>query len=166
MTIAQTPPSARCGPYPRSNSIICPASSVEYSNLNYNILGLIVEAASGESYADYIQDHIFTPLEMRHSYTAKEDAKQNGLAVGHRHWFSLPFPAPDMPVPRGSLASGQLISCAEDMAHYLIAHLNGGRYADKQILSEAGIDLLHRGVKEYVDDGHLGGILRYGMVRH
>ena len=27
----------------------------EYSNLNYNILGLIVEAASGESYADYIQ---------------------------------------------------------------------------------------------------------------
>ena len=30
-------------------------AAFEYSNLNYNLLGLIVEAASGESYADYIQ---------------------------------------------------------------------------------------------------------------
>ncbi len=36
-------------------------SKCEYSNLNYNILGLIVEAASGESYADYVQTHIFNP---------------------------------------------------------------------------------------------------------
>jgi CubicO group peptidase (beta-lactamase class C family) len=136
-------------------------SKCEYSNLNYNILGLIVETASGETYADTIQNHIFTPLEMHHSYTSKADAKQNGLAMGHRHWFSLPFPAPDMPTPRGSLPSGQLISCAEDMAHYLIAHLNGGRYGGVQILSGAGIDELHRGVKEYIMMGISGGF--YGM---
>ena len=136
-------------------------SKFEYSNLNYNILGLIVEAASGESYADYIQNHIFNPLGMRHSYTSKAAAKQDGLAVGHRHWFSLPFPAPDMPVPRGSLPSGQLISSAEDMAHYLIAHLNGGRYGDVQILSEAGIDELHRGVAEFIMLGISAG--GYGM---
>ncbi len=138
-----------------------PGTACEYSNLNYNLLGLVVEAASGESYAAYIQNHIFDPLEMRHSYTLKEAAQQNGLAVGYRHWFSLPFPAPDMPVPRGSLPSGQLISCAEDMAHYLIAHLNGGRYENVQILSEAGIDELHRGAAEYIMLGMSGG--RYGM---
>ncbi len=131
-------------------------SKCEYSNFNYNILGLIIETVSGELYADYIQNHIFDPLEMRHSYTSKAEAKQNGLAVGHRHWFSLPFPAPDMPIPRGSLPSGQLISCAEDMAHYLIAHLNGGRYGDVQILSGAGIDEMHRGVKE-LKMGDFGG---------
>ena len=136
-------------------------SKCEYSNLNYNILGLIVEAASGESYAGYIQNHIFDPLEMRHSYTSKEEAKQNGLAMGHRHWFSLPFPAPDLPVPRGSLPSGQLISSAEDMAHYLIAHLNGGRYGEVQILSEAGIEELHRGAVEFQYGGVSAG--RYGM---
>ena len=102
-----------------------------------------------KSYADYIQNHILTPLEMRHSYTSKEDAKQNGLAMGHRHWFSLPFPAPNLPIPQGSLPSGQLISSAEDMAHYLIAHLNGGRYGDVQILSAAGIEELHRGAVEF-----------------
>jgi CubicO group peptidase (beta-lactamase class C family) len=133
----------------------------EYSNLNYNVLGLIIEAASGESYADYIQKHIFIPLGMRHSYTSKAEAKQNGLAMGHRHWFSLPFPAPDMPIPRGSLPSGWLVSCAEDMARYLIAHLNGGRYGDVQILSAAGIDELHRGEKEYIMWGISGRF--YGM---
>ena len=123
-------------------------SKCEYSNFNYNILGLVIESASGESYADYIQNQIFDPLDMRHTYTSKAEAKQNGLAVGHRHWFSLPFPVPDMPVPVGMLPSGQLISCAEDMAHYLIAHLNGGRYGEVQILSQAGIDEMHRGVLE------------------
>jgi CubicO group peptidase (beta-lactamase class C family) len=136
-------------------------SKCEYSNLNYNILGLIAEAGSGESYPDYIQNHIFNPLGMRHSYASKEEAKQNGLAMGHRHWFSLPIPAPELPIPRGSLPSGQLISCTEDMAHYLIAHLNEGCYGEVQILSGKGINELHRGVKEYVMFGISAG--KYGM---
>jgi CubicO group peptidase (beta-lactamase class C family) len=139
-----------------------PVGSVcEYSNLNYNLLGLVVEAASSESYADYIRNHIFDPLGMRHSYTLKAAAEQNGLAMGHRHWFGYPFPALNLPVPRGSLPSGQLISSAEDMAHYLIAHLNGGRFGEVQILSEAGIVELHRGVKEYIAGGISSG--KYGM---
>ena len=136
-------------------------SKWEYSNLNYNVLGLIVEAASGQPYADYLRDHILNPLRMSRTYTSKAAAKRDGLARGHRHWFSLPFPAPDLPVPRGSLPAGQLISCTEDMAHYLIAHLNGGRYGDVQILSAAGIDELHRGAAEF-DYGSLAHG-RYGM---
>jgi CubicO group peptidase (beta-lactamase class C family) len=98
---------------------------------------------------------------MRHSYTSRKEAKPNGLAMGHRHWFSLPFPARDLPIPQGSLPSGQLISSAEDMAHYLIAHLNGGRFGDAQILSEAGIQELHRGVAEFSMGGAPAG--QYGM---
>ena len=47
------------------------------------------------------------------------------------------------------------------MAHYLIAHLNGGRYGDVQILSGAGIDELHRGVAEQRVMGVSVG--KYGM---
>ncbi|HMD89980.1 MAG TPA: serine hydrolase domain-containing protein, partial [Anaerolineaceae bacterium] len=119
-------------------------SAHEYSNMNYNLLGLIIEAASAKSYEAYIENHIFIPLEMCHSYTKKAAAKQNGLAMGHRFWFSRPIPTADLPLPRGSQASGQLISCAEDMAHYLIFHLNGGRYGNVQIISPAGIAELHR----------------------
>ena len=57
-------------------------SAFEYSNSNYNLLGLIIEAASGESYADTIQTHVFAPLKMSHSYTSQAEAKQNDMAVG------------------------------------------------------------------------------------
>jgi CubicO group peptidase (beta-lactamase class C family) len=136
----------------------------EYSNLNYNLLGLIIESASGETYADYIQNHIFKPLEMCHSYTAQAEAQKNGLAIGHRYWFAISVPARNLPMPRGSLASGQLISCAEDMARYLIAHLNGGRYDDAQILSPAGIAELHRGVADFNEMGVSVGKYAMGWI--
>jgi CubicO group peptidase (beta-lactamase class C family) len=137
-----------------------PGSAFEYSNMNYNLLGLIVEAASGESYAAYVQDHIFGPLDMRHSYTTRTEAQQKGLALGHRYWFAYPVAAPDLPLPRGSLPAGQLISSTEDMAHYLIAQLNEGRYGGIQVLSPAGIaEMHHPGVKFTM----MGASGQYGM---
>jgi CubicO group peptidase (beta-lactamase class C family) len=136
-------------------------SAFEYSNSNYNVLGLVVEAASGEAYADYVRKHIFTPLDMSHSYTSPAGAKQNGLALGHRYWFAVPFAAPGLPIPSGSLPSGQLMSSAEDMAHYLMAHLNEGRYGDAQMLSPVGMEELHRGVAEDIEMGLSMG--KYGM---
>jgi CubicO group peptidase (beta-lactamase class C family) len=135
-------------------------SAFEYSNVNYNLLGLIIEAASGETYEGYIQNHIFTPLDMSHSYTSPAAAKQNGLAVGHISWFGFPIAVPDLPRPLGSLPSGQLISTTEDMAHYLIAQLNGGRYGEVQILSPEGIAEMHSPAADAttmgVDLGHYG----------
>ncbi len=138
-----------------------PGAAFEYSNLNYNLLGLVVEAASGQSYADYLRQNILAPLGMHHTYTVQAEAKQNGLAVGHRYWFAHPVAAPDLAMPGGSLPSGQLISCAEDMARYLLAHLNGGRCGDAQILSAAGMDELHRGAVEAREMGISVG--QYGM---
>jgi CubicO group peptidase (beta-lactamase class C family) len=137
-----------------------PGSAWEYSNSNYVLLGLIIEAASGESYADYVQRQIFTPLEMGHTYTSQAQARQNGLAVGHQVRFMIPFAAPYMPLAQSGLAGGGLISCAEDLARYMIALLNRGRYRDAQILSSAGIDELQRGVGEFnafgLSLGHYG----------
>jgi CubicO group peptidase (beta-lactamase class C family) len=122
-----------------------PGSKFEYNNTNYNILGLIIETVSGETYSGFIQKHIFAPLNMSHSYTSKADAQQNGLAVGYRYWFGYPLPTRNLTTPHGSLPSGQLISSAEDIAHYLIANLNGGNYRGAQILSAAGIAEMHKG---------------------
>ncbi|HSB91379.1 MAG TPA: serine hydrolase domain-containing protein [Anaerolineales bacterium] len=133
----------------------------EYSNLNYNLLGLVVEAASREPYAAYVRRHIFEPLAMRHSYASKAEAQRDNLAVGHRHWFGRPVPAPDLPLSHGSIASGQLISCSEDMAHYLVTHLNGGRFDGHRILSEAGVAEMHRGEAEQRVMGSL--VASYGM---
>ncbi len=139
-------------------------SKFEYSNLNYNVLGLIVEAASGESYAAYIQKHVFTPLGMSHSYTSKRIAEKDGLAMGHRYWFGIPIAAPNLHIPLSSLPSGELISSVEDMAHYLIAQLNGGHYRNAKILSGTGIEELHRGAAKIIEMGMLLGHYAMGWI--
>jgi CubicO group peptidase (beta-lactamase class C family) len=136
----------------------------EYSNTNYDILGLLVETASGESYSEYVQRHIFDALDMCHSYASKAAARQDGLAVGHTYWFGFPIPVPDLDIPSSALASGQLIASAEDMAHYLIAHLNGGSYDGRQVLSEASIVELTRGAAEWIEMGASFGFYGMGWV--
>jgi CubicO group peptidase (beta-lactamase class C family) len=132
----------------------------EYSNSNYQLLGLIIEAASGESFAGYIHQHIFAPLGMNQATTSPAEAKHKGLAVGHQYWFGQPVPVPQMPFPPGALAGGGLVANAEDLARYLIAHLNGGRCGETQILSSAGIDTLHHGAVEFSE---YGLSMQYGM---
>jgi CubicO group peptidase (beta-lactamase class C family) len=114
----------------------------EYVNTNYVTLGLIVQTVSGQPYETYVQEHIFVPLDMRHSFTAKAEAQQQGLATGYRYWFGRPVPT-DLPDNRSNLPAGGLISSAEDMAHYLIAQLNEGRYGQASILSPEGIAEMH-----------------------
>jgi CubicO group peptidase (beta-lactamase class C family) len=102
-----------------------PGAAFEYSNGNYVLAGLIIERASGEPYAQYVQRHIFTPLGMRHSYVALDPAKRAGLATGHRYWFGLTT-AHGPTFRAGIQSAGYLISSAQDMGRYLAMYLNHG----------------------------------------
>lgn len=112
-----------------------------YCSGNYNILGYLIERVSGQSYAVYIQEHVFTPLAMHHSFTNEQAAKQAGLAQGYRWLFGLPTPSA-YPYDGAQMPSGFLIASAEDLAHFLLAQLNGGRYGATSILSAQGMAAL------------------------
>jgi len=127
--------------------------SHEYNNINYDILGLIVQTLFGGSYEDYIEEHIYAPLEMTNSYTSKSEAQANGLAVGHTYFFGNPRVSADAPYPRRKLPSGGLISSDEDLGHYLIAQLNGGRYGETQILSSENMALMQQPAAETLNKG-------------
>jgi CubicO group peptidase (beta-lactamase class C family) len=114
----------------------------EYANENYTLLGMIVQTVSRTTYEEYVQSEIFAPLDMRHSAAAISEPAVKDLASGHRYWFSWPV-AFDAPYPRRLTPAGYLISSAEDMSHYLIAQLNGGRYRENHVVSAQGIAALH-----------------------
>jgi CubicO group peptidase (beta-lactamase class C family) len=119
----------------------------QYSNANYIVLGLVVETVAGRSYASYVQEHILRPIGMTRSFTSKEDARDNGLASGHRYWFGVPVPA-DLPYGQAILPAGYVISTAEDMGRYLAMYQNGGRAGGKTILSPSGMaELLRPGAE-------------------
>ena len=44
-----------------------PGENYKYSNSAYHLLGIIIEKVSGKTYADYLQENIFTPLGMKNS---------------------------------------------------------------------------------------------------
>jgi CubicO group peptidase (beta-lactamase class C family) len=106
----------------------------QYFNLNYAVLALVIEAASGQSYADYVSAHIFAPLGMTHTYTTLELARANGLAQGYTRFFG--FAVPKAETYRAyELSDGYLISSAEDMARFVIAMNNQGEYGTTRLLS-------------------------------
>jgi CubicO group peptidase (beta-lactamase class C family) len=118
-------------------------STYQYSNFNYFTLGMLVQAVSGQPYEEYLQQHVLGPLRMQRSYTSQADARPHGLATGYRFWFGVPVPS-DLTFSRKFAPSGGLISTSEDLAHYLVAQLNGGQYVGASVLSPAGIAEQHR----------------------
>ena len=118
-------------------------TTFEYANVNYITLGLIIQTVSGQSFEDYIQQHIFAPLAMHNSFTTQAEAQPRGLATGYRFWFGVPRPAA-IPDNRAERPNGRLIASAEDMAHFLVAQLNDGKYAGTALLSPAGIVTMHQ----------------------
>ena len=119
-----------------------PGQSFGYSNANYETLGLIVQKVSGQLYEEYIKQSIFGPLDMRNSFVSQEEASQHEMASGYRWWYGIPFPD-NFPYNRSELPAGYIFSSAEDMAHFLIAQMNSGKYRNARVLSPEGITLTH-----------------------
>lgn len=111
-----------------------PGERFAYGNANYIILGALIEQVSGMPYGAYLQQNIFDPLQMRHSYTSASDAALDGLALGYRPVFGMPSVS-NLPYRKDFLPAYCVISCAEDMTHFMTALQGGGRYKDRQVLS-------------------------------
>jgi CubicO group peptidase (beta-lactamase class C family) len=114
-------------------------SQFAYYNQNYRLLGLLIEQASGETYSDYIRDHVFEPLGMLDSVADPTDAPD--LAGGYSRLFGFSLPRSQRFIP-GALPSGYLISTAEDMARYLIAQLNNRQSNGEQMLGPESLALM------------------------
>ena len=92
--------------------------------------GYIVERVSGEPFEQYIEHHIFQPLPQN---------LRNDMAVGDQVASGEPKPF-EMVVgaPAGSLAAA-----GGDMAHFMIAHLQNGRFEDASILRPETAKMMH-----------------------
>lgn len=107
--------------------------SYEYSNLNYVVLGLIIEDVSGLSYEEYITKYLFAPMQLEDSHASKVAAMKDGLAQGYRELYGMDVPV-DYDYPIGQVPAGYQLSSARDMSKYLIYFLNNGYSGGNSIL--------------------------------
>ncbi|WP_152393016.1 serine hydrolase domain-containing protein [Paenibacillus guangzhouensis] len=96
-----------------------PGEQYNYGTVNYDVLGLVIEIVSGQSYEDFMREQVFQPLGLHQTYVYKEDAQATGqLAQGYRYSFFMttPYNAPDY---SGNKPAGYIISCTKDMARWM-----------------------------------------------
>jgi CubicO group peptidase (beta-lactamase class C family) len=114
----------------------------EYSNLNFVLLGAVLQAVTGKPWQELIQTQVFKPLAMSHCHTdphaAEHAARQAGMTAVHRMWFGQPVQQPLAWLP-GFAPTGSLVSSAADMARYLQMLLAGGQAPSGTVLSSEAV---------------------------
>ena len=122
-----------------------PGRVTAYSNHGYGLAGYLVEVASGESYADFLQENIFRPLGMSRT-TARIPLPPElaaDLAIGYEYDFQTQRYAPTPLGFRNVPPAGSVSATAPDMARFLTAHLQEGRFGETRILLEKTARRMH-----------------------
>ena len=112
-----------------------------YSNYGASVAGYVVERVSGEKFDDYLDKHIFAPLDMQHS-TFRQPLPKNLEPLMSKGYPAASQPAKPFEIV-GPAPAGSMSSPAEDMAHFMIAHLNDGDYHGSRILSAETAEKMH-----------------------
>ncbi len=127
---------------PKREAPFSPETRWKYSNLAYTIAGMIIEEVSGDTWAGYLQNNIFNPLEMSASSVDRDVA---GLTTGYSR--RMPDGSREV-IPfvdaRGMAAATGLTSTVEDMAKFVSAQFRKGPRGSDQILSTASLREMHR----------------------
>ncbi|MCD4783937.1 MAG: serine hydrolase [Candidatus Eremiobacteraeota bacterium] len=113
-----------------------------YSNLMYMTTGYLVGKVSGGTWEDFVRERIFSPLGMENSSLLIEEIKKSPD-------YSLPYCIKDGKAKEIQFRSfdemgpcGSINSSANDMAKYLLLHINMGKVGQNRIISPESVKML------------------------
>ncbi len=120
-----------------------PGEFTAYSNYGSALAAYIVEQVSGLPFDKYVEEKILLPLNMNSSSFQQPlplrlaSNMSNGYIYSNNAYTAEPFEYVQV-WPAGSISS-----TSEDMAKFMIAHLQNGRYGNSSILQEATAQRMH-----------------------
>lgn len=97
--------------------LFAPGTRYNYTNSGTFLLGLIIEQVTGQSYDQYVQQHIFTPFGMQHSSMAGWQTLVDHRARGYRRDQAGLINAPRYD-PLVAFSAGAVMSTTGDMLKY------------------------------------------------
>jgi len=124
--------------------VLPPGKLTSYSNYGTALAGYIVERISGMPFEDYVEENIFELLDMQqstfrqplHSHLADD------MSVGYTYEKGMYKPH-GFEYINGIAPAASMSTTATDMAKFMIAHLQHGRYGENRILEEETAKLMH-----------------------
>jgi CubicO group peptidase (beta-lactamase class C family) len=134
-------PMARYLPSHLPAQIFPPGTIPAYSNYATTVAAYIVQRVSGEPFDDYVDNHFFKPLNMTRATFRQPlpESLKPFMSNGYDLGSGKPKPFEYVEVaPAGSLSAS-----AESMSHWMIMHLQNGRYGEVQILKPETVVQMH-----------------------
>ncbi|MGW3276732.1 serine hydrolase domain-containing protein [Nocardia rhamnosiphila] len=110
----------------RQPAQFAPGTRFKYTNTNYIIAGMLIEAVTGHRYTDELRDRILTPLALRDTYlpatgeTGLRDPHPTGYATINGTVTDVTRVEPSLP-----WAAGALVSTGADLNRFFLALLSG-----------------------------------------
>lgn len=126
-----------------------PGDTFNYANMNYNILGLVIQEVAETPYEDYMHTHFLKPLQMNHAFF-KTDQKQAEKAQGYVLERGK-VEAEDPDYFRGDTPAAYLISSTTDLIPFVKMNLQPS--ASNQALIKQSHTLL----TDVPDKAHMNG---------
>ena len=123
--------------------LFAPGERWFYTGMGYIVLADIIQKVTGQTFEDYLQQHILDPLGMEDTLLIVGEADQAHVAGNHVHDNAGELVISDIfPYRRQFTAAGPLYSSISDLARYALAHLNRGELDGQRILPAADYDAM------------------------
>jgi len=121
--------------------IASPGEKFAYSNIGYEVLGLLIARTSGMSFEDYVKQHLLRPLGMKFSTFLKVEVAPEHATTPH---ILLPphVVSSEYPYNRAHAPSSTLHSSAEELCFWAMMNLNRGELKGQRVLQAASFDQL------------------------
>ncbi len=140
-----------------------PGKGYKYCNLNYNMVGTVIEKLSGERFDNYVKNHILNPLGLYggynvdsldasrfatlHEYDAATKTFKTSPAAYNPRREEIRNYVMGYTTPVFSPTGGMKIS-ATDLAKYMSMHMNMGKFKGKKIMSKKSAKLMQTKVAD------------------
>lgn len=112
-----------------------PGDRFDYASLNYDVLGLLIEKVSGQSYPAFIKQNILQPMALQQTFLSRREAGA-GLAKGYKLDF-LRLKQFDAPFYTGNQPAGYIISNINDMEKWVWCQLGNAQDSTYKKLIQA-----------------------------
>jgi len=117
-----------------------PGTMPSYNNMNYTVLGYVMETVTGKEWPEYIRQNILMPIGMNHTDFNLRIPENGQYAQGYYTRDGQQIPVPAAFTLNSNGAHGSMNSCAEDMAKLTRFFLNNWRSDSLQWLPASYLD--------------------------
>jgi len=115
----------------------------QYNNLMYLTAGYLTEVITGKSWEEAVRQRVFDPLGMKRSnFSVADSQKDSDFAQPYGKKESKIEKLPFRPITNIGPA-GSINSSVNEMARWVVVHLNGGKYGDKKIAEAPTVADMH-----------------------